>query len=119
MQAVSEVRTPTEEHVKRVELLLHENNVLTKQNTELDKEVAQLNADNEGLAKQLLAATQQYGEINVTLKQKDAEVMSMASACVHQLLQCDSFWCQLATIGGFLVTTCLCSASQVSSCENV
>lgn len=70
--------------MKRVELFLHENNVLTKQNAELDKEVAQLNTDNEGLAKQLLDATQQYGDICVTLKHKDAEVMNMACSCASQ-----------------------------------
>lgn len=49
MQAVSEVRLPAEEHVKRLELLLHENKVLTTQNAELDKEVERLHTDNEGL----------------------------------------------------------------------
>jgi predicted nucleic acid-binding Zn-ribbon protein len=78
---VSDIRTNAEEHVKRVELLLHENNILTKQNAELDKEVARINGDNEGLAKRLLEATQQHGEIHATLKHKEAEVMSMASTC--------------------------------------
>lgn len=85
MQAVSEAGAPTEAHVKRVELLLHENNILTKQNAELDKEVARLNTDNDGLAKQLLDTTQKYGETCVTLKHKDAEVLSMSSTCVSRL----------------------------------
>lgn len=84
MQVVSEVSTPAEEHVRRVELLMHENNVLTKQNAELDKEVARVNTDNEALAKQLLDATQQYGETCVMLKHKDAEVMNMASSYAFQ-----------------------------------
>lgn len=70
--------------MKRVELLLQENNVLTKQNAELDKEVARVNTDNEALAKQLLDATQQYGETCVTLKNKEEEVKNMASSYASQ-----------------------------------
>ena len=70
--------------MKRVELLLQENNVLTKQNAELDKEVARVNTDNEALAKQLLDATQQYGETCVMLKHKEEEVKNMASSYASQ-----------------------------------
>ena len=70
--------------MKRVELLLHENNVLTKQNAELDKEVARVNTDNEALAKQLLDATQKFGEACVTLKHKEVEVTNMASSYASQ-----------------------------------
>lgn len=87
IQAVSEASRACTEHSDRVELLLRENNLLTKQNAELDKEVCRLNADNEEMARRLLDTTQQYSNACSQLKNKDSEASDMSEQCAaHRVL---------------------------------
>jgi hypothetical protein len=64
-------QTPTDD--TRLELLYQENNLLTKQNAQLDKELVCLHHEKEDLSKRLLQSSEHCNAISGRLEAKEAE----------------------------------------------
>lgn len=80
VQAMADIKRPPDDSAERLELLQRENNLLTKQNAQLDKEVVRLQNDQEALAQRCLDATNSSHTAGARLRAKEAEVENMSAA---------------------------------------
>lgn len=77
---MASVTQPPAERSERLELLLRENALLTKQNSQLDKEVARMQTEHDALSQRALDATEVSHTASARLRAKEAEVESMSTA---------------------------------------
>eukprot|EP00892_Ulva_mutabilis_P003208 jgi/Ulvmu1/12889/UM098_0077.1 len=82
--AVADAIQPSAGHAGRLELLLRENSLLSKQNCQLDKEVDRLQAEQQSLSQRCLEATDNAHTASARLRAKEAEVDNI-SATLHAL----------------------------------
>lgn len=75
----SVAQTPADSS-ERLELLLRENALLAKQNSQLDKAVARMQTEHEALSQRALDATELSHTASARLRAKEAEVDSMSTA---------------------------------------
>lgn len=79
LQAIADATHQPEGHTDRLGLLLRENSLLSKQNAQLDKEVARLQAENDSFSQRCLEASDTAHTASARLRAKEAEVDNMAS----------------------------------------